>query len=503
MVKKMVPSRKAKTRAKGNSNSASLAGALDRLTRVRVAVVGDVMLDRYAYGDVERISPEGPIPVFRRRRTVAMLGGAGNVVRNIGALGAKATLIGLIGTDSEGREIKSLVAAEAGVQGRLIADHDHATTVKTRFVAGQQQLLRTDDETDGPPSKRLVQALIKAARGATSRADAIVLSDYGKSAVTADVAAAAIAAARKRRIPVVVDPKGADWSRYRGATLVTPNRRELEEAYGKPVSGDAAVVTAARALMRRYRLEAMLVTRSAEGMTAVTAKEVHHLSAEAREVFDVSGAGDTVVAAIAASLAAGLSLPDAARIANAAAGIVVGKLGTAVAYRSEVFGALHASGIVGAERKVATAASAVDRVALWRRQGLKVGFTNGCFDLLHPGHLHLLRQARAACDRLVVGLNTDASVSRLKGPTRPVQSESARAAVLGSLTDVDLVVPFGEQTPIKLIRALRPHVLVKGADYTVKTVVGAPFVKSYGGRIVLAQLKAGHSTTATVARLRK
>jgi D-beta-D-heptose 7-phosphate kinase/D-beta-D-heptose 1-phosphate adenosyltransferase len=499
----MAPPKKAKSRATDKTNGASLASALDRLTRVRIAVIGDVMLDRYAYGDVERISPEGPIPVFRRRRTVAMLGGAGNVVRNIGALGAKAALIGLIGADSEGREIASLVAAEAGVQARLIADRERATTVKTRFVAGQQQLLRADDETDGSPPKRLVRELITTARRTAAHADAIVLSDYGKSAVTAEVAAAAIAAARRRGIPVVVDPKGTDWSRYRGATLVTPNRRELEEAYGKPVSGDAAVVTAARALMRRYRLEAMLVTRSAEGMTAVTANDVHHLSAEAREVFDVSGAGDTVVAAIAVGLAAGLSLTDAARIANAAAGIVVAKLGTAVAYRSEVFGALHASGLAGAERKVATAASAVDRVALWRRQGLKVGFTNGCFDLLHPGHLHLLRQARAACDRLVVGLNTDASVGRLKGPTRPVQSESARAAVLGSLIDVDLVVPFGEETPIKLIHALRPDVLVKGADYTVKTVVGAPFVKSYGGRIVLAQLKPGHSTTATVARLRK
>ena len=499
----MAASKKTKSPKSIPGNGAALANALDRFDRARVAVIGDVMLDRYAYGDVGRISPEAPIPVFRHRRVAAMPGGAGNVVRNIAALGAKATLVGLIGADGEGRELKGLIAAEAGVRARLIADRTHATTVKTRFVAGQQQLLRADSETEGPPEKRLVRAVVAAARATVARADAVILSDYDKGVIAAEVAAAAIAAARKRGIPVIVDPKGSDWSPYRGATLVTPNRRELEDAVGRRLSGDAAIVSAARALMKCYRLEAVLVTRSAEGMTAVTAREAHHLPAEAREVFDVSGAGDTVVAAVAASLAAGLSLPDAARIANAAAGVVVGKLGTAVAYRSEVFAALHAAGVAGAERKVATLASATDRVALWRRQGLKVGFTNGCFDLLHPGHLHLLHQARAACDRLVVGLNTDASVRRLKGPTRPVQSESARAAVLGSLADVDLVVPFAEETPIKLIHALHPDVLVKGADYTVKTVVGAPFVRGYGGRVVLAQLKPGHSTTATVARLKR
>lgn len=498
----MAASRKNRSAKSTKVNGAALAAALDGFGRARVAVIGDVMLDRYAYGDVGRISPEAPIPVFRHRRVVAMLGGAGNVVRNIVALGAKATLVGLIGADDEGREIKGLVAAEAGVRARLIADRAHATTVKTRFVAGQQQLLRADSETEGPPAQRLVRAVAAAARAAIAGADAVVLSDYGKGVIAPEVAAAIIAAARKRDIPVIVDPKGSDWSAYRGATLVTPNRRELEDAAGRVLSGDAAIVASARTLMKRHRVEAVLVTRSAEGMTAVARRETHHLPAEAREVFDVSGAGDTVVAAIAAALAAGLSLPDAARVANAAAGIVVGKLGTAVAYRSEVFAALHSAGVAGAERKVATLASAADRVALWRRQGFKVGFTNGCFDLLHPGHLHLLHQARAACDRLVVGLNTDASVRRLKGPTRPVQSESARAAVLGSLADVDLVVPFADETPTKLIHALRPDILVKGADYTVKTVVGASFVQGYGGRVVLADLKPGHSTTATVARLK-
>ncbi|MGE5538448.1 MAG: D-glycero-beta-D-manno-heptose-7-phosphate kinase [Gemmatimonas sp.] len=500
----MAAKKKSKTvNRKDGASGGVLATALDRFDRVRVAVVGDVMLDRYAYGDVGRISPEAPIPVFRRRRTVAMLGGAGNVLRNVGALGGKATVVGLIGADDAAREIKALIATERGVRSRLIADRTHPTTVKTRFVAGHQQLLRSDDETDGAPSAALARTLAKAARTAIAGADAVILSDYGKGVVGAGVAAATIAAARKRGIPVIVDPKGNDWSRYAGASLVTPNRHELEEVAGRSLAGDDEIVAAARALIRRHRLDAVLVTRSAEGMTAVTAKDAHHLAAQAREVFDVSGAGDTVVAAIAVGLASGLTLRDAAQVANAAAGIVVGKVGTAVAYRPEVFAALHGADLAGAERKVASMASAVDRVALWRHQGLKIGFTNGCFDLLHPGHLHLLRQARQACDRLVVGLNTDDSVRRLKGPTRPVQPESARAAVLSSLTDVDLVVPFGDDTPVKLIHALKPDVLVKGADYTVKTVVGASFVQSYGGRVMLAKLKPGHSTTATVARLNR
>lgn len=500
----MPPMRKASKTTDGrsaNENGASLAASLDRLARSRIAVVGDVMLDRYAYGDVDRISPEGPIPVFRRRETVAMLGGAGNVVRNVVALGGRAVLVGAVGVDAEARELRAMVRKEGRIAARLVADRAHRTTVKTRFVAGQQQLLRSDEESDGPLAPKLARAIASAARAALVHADAVVISDYGKGVIAPEVAASVITVARHRGVPVIVDPKGSDWSHYRGATLVTPNRRELEEAFGRPVSGDRAIAAAARALIKRHRLGAVLVTRSAEGMTAVTAHEVHHLPAEAREVFDVSGAGDTVVAAVAAGLAANLSLSDAARIANAAAGIVVGKLGTAVAYRSEVFGSLHGAATAGAEHKVVSLASALDRVALWRQQGLRVGFTNGCFDLLHPGHLALLRQARESCDRLVVGLNTDASVRRLKGPNRPVQSESARATVLGALADVDLVVPFPEDTPIRLIRALRPDVLVKGADYTLRTVVGASFVRRYGGRVVLAALKPGHSTTNIVSRL--
>jgi D-beta-D-heptose 7-phosphate kinase/D-beta-D-heptose 1-phosphate adenosyltransferase len=331
---------------------------------------------------------------------------------------------------------------------------------------------------------------------------ALVLSDYAKGVLTARGIQAMIAAARKAGKPVIVDPKGTDYARYRGATLLTPNRREIAEATQIPFDGDAGVEKASRRVIESYGVEGVVCTRGAEGLSLVTASgEAHHMPAAAREVFDVSGAGDTVVATLASSVAAGLSWPDAARLANVAAGIVVGKVGTAVAYANDLVRALQHDGDSGSDDKVATLEEAKDTIARWRRQGLTIGFTNGCFDLLHPGHVSLMSQAKAACDRLVVGLNSDASVRRLKGKDRPVQGEAARAAVLASLGTVDLVVVFAEDTPVELIRALRPNVLVKGADYRVDQVVGADLVHGWGGRVLLAELTPGHSTTATIRKL--
>jgi len=299
---------------------------------------------------------------------------------------------------------------------------------------------------------------------------------------------------------VIVDPKGSDYSIYRGADLLKPNRRELGQAAGVTLDGDDEVVAAALEQMKRHGFSAMLVSCGKDGMILVEAKDkVHRLWAEAREVYDVSGAGDTVMAALGSALAAGSSLLDAATLANAAAGIVVGKVGTAVVDAKEL-----ASSILDRDtlksRKVLPLSLALDHVARWRRNGLKLGFTNGCFDLIHPGHVSLLEQARKACDRLVVGINSDASVQRLKGPGRPVQNETARAAVLASLAAVDLVVVFDADTPVELIKELRPEVLVKGADYSLDQVVGADIVQSYGGKVVLADLVPGYSTTATIAR---
>jgi D-beta-D-heptose 7-phosphate kinase/D-beta-D-heptose 1-phosphate adenosyltransferase len=331
----------------------------------------------------------------------------------------------------------------------------------------------------------------------------VVLSDYGKGVLTGTLIGRVIAAARGAGKPVIVDPKGPDYRVYRGATVLTPNRRELAEASRMADRTDDEIVAAARHIVARCEVDAVLVTRGGDGMTLVEGDNAHHLAAEAREVFDVSGAGDTVVAVVAAALAAGLASPDAAGLANVAAGIVVAKSGTAVAGADEIVDALRAGELMSGERKSVSPAAALDRVATWRARGLTIGFTNGCFDLIHPGHVSLLAQARAACDRLVVGLNSDASARRLKGDGRPVQGEAARAAVLGSFASVDLVVIFDDDTPIALIEALRPDVLVKGADYSLDQVVGGDLVQGHGGRVLLADLEPGHSTTATIARMGK
>jgi D-beta-D-heptose 7-phosphate kinase/D-beta-D-heptose 1-phosphate adenosyltransferase len=328
-----------------------------------------------------------------------------------------------------------------------------------------------------------------------------VLSDYAKGVLADGVAEAVITLARKAGHRVVVDPKGHDYSAYRGASLIKPNRRELGQATQHPVATDEEVVAAARSLIEAHGFEAVLVSLSQDGMLLVEASgATHRLEAEAREVYDVSGAGDTVVAVLAAALAAGASFRDAARLANTAAGIVVAKVGTAVVHANELVETLVDRDAL-ATLKVLPLPLALDHIARWRHKGLKVGFTNGCFDLLHPGHVSLLNQARRHCDRLVVGLNSDASVKRLKGPTRPVQSEQARAAVLASLASVDLVVLFDEDTPEKLIAEIKPDALVKGADYRLDQVVGADIVQAYGGKVLLAELLPGHSTTATIARL--
>lgn len=466
-------------------------------------MVGDAMLDRYVYGTVERVSPEAPIPVVSVEREVAMPGGAGNVVRNITALGGSASFLTVVGDDEAGADLTALIGGQPNVEPWLLVQGGRATTVKTRFIAAGQQLLRADRETIEPIHPKLADRLVSIAADAMAACRVVVISDYQKGVVAGETAARLIERARERRRIVVVDPKGRDYGRYAGADLVTPNRRELAEGSGLPTETGEQIVQAARAVMRAHGIRAVLCTRSEDGMTLVEGPDgafVTHFAAEAKEVYDVSGAGDTAVAAVALGLASGLRLGIAARLANIAAGIVVGKIGTAVAREAELLEALAPA--TGALRKVVSREAAAEQVERWRRKGWRIGFTNGCFDLLHPGHVHLLEQARAACDRLVVGLNSDTSVRRLKGATRPVQPEAARAAVLASLADVDLVTIFDEDTPIDLIRLLRPDLLVKGADYSLEQVVGADLVRSWGGRVMLAELLPGNSTTATIARLR-
>lgn len=481
-----------------------LIARIEAFGRARVLVLGDVMLDRYVHGSVERISPEAPVPVLKTDHERVVPGGAGNVARNIAALQGRVILVGLIGADAAGQALQGALAASGAIQAELIVDASRPTTEKVRFVHGRHQLFRADTESVAAAEGDIAAALLAAFRRHLAEVDVVVLSDYAKGVLSGSLLGEAIAAARAAGKPVIADPKQADYNRYRGVDVLTPNRPEIARATGSPCDTDASVVAAARQIIEWADIAAVLVTRGEQGMTLIEKRqpeEPRHLRAEAREVYDVTGAGDTVVATLAVALAGGADLPEAAALANTAAGLVVAKAGTAVTQPPEIISALRSRSASATDAKIASLDVALARVADWRARGERVGFTNGCFDLIHPGHVSLLTQARAACDRLIVAINADASVRRLKGPSRPVQNEAARAVVLASLAAVDLVIVFAEDTPIPLLEALKPDVLIKGADYTVDQVVGGDIVRAYGGKIVLAALTPGESTSRTIAKL--
>jgi D-beta-D-heptose 7-phosphate kinase/D-beta-D-heptose 1-phosphate adenosyltransferase len=479
-----------------------LAAIVRNFHAARVLVVGDVILDRYISGAVNRLSPEAPIPVLRPANNHCTLGGAANVALNIATLGGHAILIGVTGDDLAGAEVDRLITATPGIASALVRIAGRPTTSKTRFMTGSHQLLRLDEEVTDPLNPDGATAVMAAVERHLDAADVIVLSDYAKGVLCDGVLDAILARAKEKDRLVIADPKRPDFAAYRGATVLTPNEHEVRVATRIEADHDAEADRAGRVALDATDGEAVLVTRSAKGLTLVSRNaEALHLPTRAREVADVSGAGDTLVAALAVALGAGAPLPEAAMLANATAGISVSKQGTATVSRQELLDVLHLHDLVATDRKVASLEEAIEKVAHWHRNGLKVGFANGCFDLIHPGHVRLLSEARAACDRLIVALNTDASVKRLKGPTRPLQNEMARATVMASMSPVDLVTLFDEDTPLEMIQALRPDVLVKGSDYTVDQVVGADLVQGWGGKVVLVTLREGHSTTSTIRRM--
>ena len=483
------------------TDTLSLIPLVSSITGKRVRCVGDIMLDRFVTGAVNRISPEAPVPVLSIVDEQEMVGGVGNVSRNIIGLGGSVDLVALVGDDEAGRLVQNQIAAFGNAGVNLVVQRGRPTAIKTRYLAGNQQVMRADCEIIGQIDDKTGHRLETAATAKLKNFAALVLSDYGKGVLADGRAQKLIIAAKRAGVPVIVDPRGADYAVYEKADLITPNRKELAEATGIDVSNDDGVEEAALILIRQHGFGSVLVTLSQDGMLLVTDHESLHVATHAREVFDVSGAGDTVVATLAGALAGGANLEDAVRLANVAAGIVVGKVGTGAVYTTEIVAALRHHEISCAEAKVMTWDEAHDRVEIWRRQGLKVGFANGCFDLLHPGHVSLLDQAREVCDRLVVGLNSDESIARLKGNDRPVQSEAGRATVLASLASVNIVVVFTEDTPLELIEFLRVDVLIKGADYTKEEVIGGAEVEGWGGEIYLAKLEPGHSTSATIKRL--
>src|SRR5438067_2054255 len=451
-----------------------------------ILCLGDIMLDRFAYCATERISPEAPVPVLLLLRTQSMLGGVGNVARNIAALGGKSVLMGLLGQDQAGEEVRNLMSQTAGIVDAHVASANRPTICKTRFIAGHQQLVRVDEESPHDLEGEEETALITALDRYLGDCDAVILSDYAKGTLGPKLIETAIARGRALGIPVYVDPKTTDFARYRGATCI-------------------AAITSASVATGICAAAAILATRSEMGMALVEASGAVQLEpARAREVFDVSGAGDTVMAVLALACASGYSLPQAMHLANTAAGIAVSKLGTATVELDELM--LELSRDVRDKdwmrAKYYSIAEAETLVRRWKSRGLSVGFTNGCFDVLHAGHIALLAAARAQCDRLIVALNTDRGVRRLKGPKRPVNGLTDRSAVIAAVESGDAVISVDDETPIELIRRLKPDVLVKGGDYTIEGVVGHEVVEANGGRVLLVELVEGRSTTRLIEAIR-
>ncbi len=479
----------------------NLISRLQQLGKPRIAVLGDLMLDRYVWGDASRVSPEAPVPVVHASREDHRLGGAGNVAANVCGLGAEALCFGVVGDDAAGREVADGLRALGAQAEGLLIDAQRPTIQKIRIMARNQQMLRVDREDARALDPQQQQLLCE--RLCAAKWDALILSDYGKGILSDEILRRVLAEAQRRGVPSLVDPKHRDLTRYRGATVVTPNRAEAETAAGRALPDLASLAAAGEELRARSQLDALLITLGEEGIYLLRQGEKGlHLPTAARQVYDVTGAGDTVIASLAVGLAAGMDWTDSVRLANAAAGLAVSKVGTTVVGRQELLHHLRAEVLGGKFVAAGEGEELAGALAALTAEGRRVVFTNGCFDILHAGHVRYLREARRLGDALVVGLNDDASVRRLKGPERPINPLHDRVEVLAALECVDLVIAFAEDTPQSLIEQVCPQVLAKGADYAAKGVVGAEFVRSRGGEVQLIDLVPGRSTSAIVERIR-
>jgi len=467
-----------------------------------IVVVGDLMLDRYLWGQVERISPEAPVPVLKFQRETVAAGGAANVARNLAALGLSVTMVGVTGEDPARDRLLEALAGDRIDTDDVLAAPARATSVKTRVIGNHQQLVRIDEETTARLDTETEDLLLAKVGARLHSAHALVLSDYAKGVLTGGLCPMLIQAARERSVPVLIDPKGHDFSRYAGATAITPNRCELGLATGAAPEDLSALLAAGEALRSDLKIRALVATLGDQGMVIIDEWGPKQIPAVAREVFDVSGAGDTVIATFAAGVAAGLGHVDTAHLANLAAGIVVGKVGTNPVTTKELLSAMAEESVHEQATKICETEELRQRVRAWQARGERVVFTNGCFDLLHAGHVTYLEQARRFGHRLVVGVNTDRSVRVIKGPARPLIGEDQRVRVLAALASVDAVILFDEETPLALIRQIRPDVLAKGADYAEEQIIGAAEIKSWGGRVVRIPLVKNTSTTGILERIR-
>lgn len=491
----------------------SLQTYIERFKNVKTLVIGDVMLDRFLYGSVERISPEAPVPVFKFMKEKEMLGGAGNVAANLASLGCQVTFVGMVGKDKEGEKIADILA-RTGCRGRIIPLDRYATTVKTRMIAANNHLLRADKEESLPALADFIPDLLKTLSDAVREADVVLLSDYAKGLFTPVTTPIVIECCRQSGKPVIVDPKGLDYVKYEGATLVKPNLKEFQQATGMTFDPKSPrfreeISAGARGLFNRVKIDHLLVTLSEYGMLHIAAKtptEVTQIPTKAREVFDVSGAGDTSLAALGAAFGAGASMKDAMKIATLASGIVVGKLGTACVAVEELKAAIREEITPRTSwiprKKILTKEEIPAFADSLREKGKTVGLTNGCFDLMHAGHLNAFMEAREYCDALIVGVNSDASVKRYKGPTRPIQDEKTRALLVASLEFVDGVVIFDDDTAEPLVDLVRPDVIAK-EGYDLDRWPEGRKVLSYGGRAVTLQRQEGYSTSDVIAKIRE
>ncbi|MBA3028657.1 MAG: D-glycero-beta-D-manno-heptose-7-phosphate kinase [Desulfobacteraceae bacterium] len=465
-----------------------------------ILIIGDIILDHYIYGSVSRISPEAPVPVLLKESSAMGLGGAGNVAANIAGLGGKASLLSVSGDDSNHEALLNLLAGQP-ISASIIKDPSRSTTLKTRVMARQHQLVRIDEEQAHALPPEIENKVFEAFTGLCPTCQTVILSDYGKGVLNPELCQKIIKTCREQGKLVLVDPKGSQWGKYRFAHCLTPNFKEFSSVVGEIPNEDRFILEKAKALCQELEIENLLITRGSKGMVLVKRTgEPFSLKADAKEVFDVSGAGDTVIASLAVCISMGWDWESSVDFANKAAGIVVGKSGTKPVTILDIAEKLSDGNF--AANKILSLESAIQKVDSWKAEDKRIGFTNGCFDILHSGHVHLLHASARLCDKLIVGLNTDESITGLKGPGRPILSQEDRSRLIAALGSVDLVVLFDEPTPLNLISALKPHILIKGQDYQKSQVVGADLVESWGGEVALIDLVENKSTTSIIEKIK-
>lgn len=499
-----------------NLDQGNSENIIAQMGKTKILVIGDIMLDRFIYGTADRISPESPVPVLSISHDDIMLGGAGNTLSNLIHLGVEGHVISIIGDDQNGTDLINQAEQLNINTANLIKTDERPTITKTRFLAGHQQLLRSDFESKAPLSQKTITQIVTTIQNTAPSMDAIIISDYGKGTLSHDIISTILSTAKQHKLPIFIDPKGTDYSIYRGANFITPNKKELSEATNNmPTETDQDIISAAQFLIDTHDITCVIATRSQDGISIIEKNKdpIHIKSAVNIEVFDVSGAGDTVIATIAAAYAAGATIEEATNIANIAGSIVVTKVGTAPIRASELHERLCDDAPINPDDTRDMIMKdwhlAQEKVQRWRARGLKVGFTNGCFDILHYGHVTYLQDARKKCDRLIIGLNYDASIRMLKGEERPVHDEDARAAVLAALGAVDMVVFFGaekngdDNTACALLDVIKPHIYFKGGDYTIDQIPEAPTVQKHGGTIDVMPVYEGHSTTSSIEKIKK